>query len=139
MSCISISVEIDSLWTIFEEKAHEFTLKQTEKLTELKNTLIEKHGDYFKKIEEEAEQTKVETLIWVDENGNRFAVENHFWQRLSAGKFGDIFEGEVWLVINYFDKNLTELWEEKQEQWRKKVDEWREIGEKLREKGIESF
>ena len=137
---ISISVEKDSTFsTSPEEEADKFTLKRTEELTELKNTLIEKYGDYFEKTEEEKGQTRVETLIWVDENGNTLVVENHFRQRLSAGKFGDIFEGEVWLVIDYFDKNLTELWEEKQDQWRKKVEEWRERGEKLREKGIESF
>lgn len=139
LGAISISVTIDSIWTIWEKEAHKFTLKRTEETDRIKNTLIEKYGDYFKKTEEEAEQTKVETLIWVDENGNILEVENHFWQRLSDSKFGDIFEYRIGLRITYLDKNLTELVKEKQDQWRKKVDESRERGEKLREKGIESF
>ena len=139
LGVISISVAIDSIWTIWEKEAHKFTLKRTEKLTEFKNTLIEKYGDYFKKTEEEAEQTKVETLIWVDENGNTLVVENHFWQRLSDSKFGDIFEYRIGLRITYFDKALTELWEKKEEQWKIEVAEWKIRGEELRLKGLESF
>lgn len=138
---ISILVKTDFLWSITKEKVHEFILKQAEKLTELKNTLIEKYGDYFKKTEEGTEQTKgrVETLIWVDENGNILEVRNQFWWDCSKSNGFKVYEGESHYLINYFDKNLTELVEEKQDQWRKKVDEWRERGEKLREKGIESF
>lgn len=136
---ISISVRTDSLWSLSEEEVHEFILKRTEKLTELKNTLIEKYGDCFEKIEEGAEQTRTETLKWVDKNGNILEVKNYYHYFWETSKGWTVCEGEVWYMINYFDKNLTELWEEKQDQWRKKVDERRERGEKLREKGIESF
>ena len=133
---ISISVKTDSLWTIWEKEVHEFTSKR-KKLTESKNTLIEKYGDC---LEETADQESVEVLIWVDKNGNTLEVRNRFWWGSSEPKEGiKVYEGENHYLINYFDKNLTELWEEKQDQWRKKVDERRERGEKLREKGIESF
>jgi len=118
--------------------------KLSSKLIKLKNILIKKYGDSFKKEElkekagftETSAVVKEEILTWVDESGNTLKVENRFRQlRYKKQNYNILY----YCAINYFDANLAELWARKQIQWRKEVAEWEKREKRLREKEMESF
>jgi len=130
------------------------------KLSKLKKALTNKYGDPLKKkeIEEESEKEVLsppalfkgsprasepipmvirrESLTWVDAKGNMLKLESYFEEFRYEERSYNLFSH---CEINYFDKELTELWEKKQDQWRKEVAQWEKKGKKLREKGVESF
>jgi len=122
----SIEIKFGHLGKTFSPGLKEES-KLSPKLIKLKNILIKKYGDSFKK---EEIKEKEEILTWVDESRHTLKVENRF-----AFGGGILYS----CVINYFDASLAELWARKQIQWRKEVAEWEERGKKLRGKEMESF
>lgn len=150
---ITLRVEIDVFVYILPESHIEEAARKNQmskqKLVALKNALARKYGDSFGKEEEELERKydsvtfgeymipiRREILIWSDAKGNTVKLQSDFEQfRLGQKDYSLLSQ----FTICYFDKELTELGEKKENQWRKEVAQWEKRGEELRTKGLDSF